>query len=153
VSSPHGLKNARLHHVGYLVSDLAAWSRRLADAFGYSVETEPIEDPQQTASVQFLRLPGDSVWLELIAPLGTPSKLDAALRRGEGLHHLCFQVENIEDAVRGLREHSMRTIAPIVPAVAFGGRRITWLTNRSGALFELVEGGAGPLNLAQSEPR
>lgn len=151
--APRGLKNARLHHVGYLVADMAESSRRLAESFGYSVETKPIDDPEQTASVQFLRLPGDSTWLELVSPLGTPSKLDAALRRGEGLHHLCFQVEDIEDAVRELKQHSMRVIAPIVPAVAFGGRRIAWLTNRSGALFELVESGDGPLNIPQRSAR
>ena len=142
-----GLKNARLHHVGYLVADPGAWARRLADAFGYVVESEVIADPVQTASVQFLRLPGDSVWLELVSPLGASSKLDRALRRGEGLHHLCFEVEDIENAVDGLRLHSMRSIAPIVPAIAFGGRRIAWLTNRSGGLFELVELGEGPLSL------
>jgi hypothetical protein len=52
-----------------------------------------------------------------------------------------------------LRRHSMRTIAPIVPAVAFAGRRITWLTNRSGTLFELVEAGEGPFCLDRAVAR
>jgi methylmalonyl-CoA/ethylmalonyl-CoA epimerase len=143
----HGLKGARLHHVGYLVADISDAAQRLVDAFGYVVETEVIADPAQTASVQFLRLAADSVWLELVSPLGSPSKLDAALRRGEGMHHLCFEVKAIEDSVDSLQRHALRAIAPILPAVAFGGRRIAWLTNSSGMLFELVEQGRGPLRL------
>lgn len=136
-----------MHHIGYLVGNISESAQRFVEAFGYVVESDSIADPEQTATVQFLRLPADSVWLELVSPLGTPSKLDAALRRGEGIHHLCFEVLDIESSVDRLRRYSIRTIAPIVPAVAFGGRRITWLTNRSGALFELVEAGEGPFCL------
>jgi methylmalonyl-CoA/ethylmalonyl-CoA epimerase len=149
---PPGLTGARLHHVGYLVADITDAARRLVDAFGYVVETEVIADPAQTASVQFLRLAADSVWLELVSPLGKPSKLDGALRRGEGMHHLCFEVKAIEDSVALLQRHAMRAVAPMVPAVAFGGRRIAWLTNSSGMLFELVEQGRGPLRLEDIVP-
>src|SRR5205823_5721955 len=103
--------------------------------------------PEQTASVQFLRLPGDPAWLELVSPLGEKSKLDAALRRGEGMHHVCFEVQDLDGSVQKLRGHLMRTTASIAPAVAFGGRRVAWLTNKSGTLFELVEAGPGPLCL------
>ena len=142
-----------MHHIGYLVGNLAESARRFVESVGYVVESDPIADPVQTATVQFLRLPSDSVWLELVTPLGNPSKLDAALRRGEGMHHLCFEVLDIESSVDRLRRHSMRAIAPIVPAVAFGGRRITWLTNRSGTLFELVEAGEGPFCLDRTGVR
>lgn len=142
-----------MHHIGYLVANISESARRFVEAVGYVVESDPIADPEQTATVQFLRLPSDSVWLELVTPLGNPSKLDAALRRGEGMHHLCFEVLDIESSVDRLRRHSMRAIAPIVPAVAFGGRRITWLTNRSGTLFELVEAGEGPFCLDRTGAR
>ena len=142
-----------MHHIGYLVGNLGESARRFVESVGYVVESDPIADPEQTATVQFLRLPSDSVWLELVSPLGNPSKLDAALRRGEGIHHLCFEVLDIESSVDRLRRHSMRAIAPIVPAVAFGGRRITWLTNRSGTLFELVEAGEGPFCLDRTGAR
>ena len=147
------MPEARLHHIGYLVANLSESARRFVESVGYVVESDPIADPVQTATVQFLRLPSDSVWLELVSPLGNPSKLDAALRRGEGIHHLCFEVLDIESSVDRLRRHSMRAIAPIVPAVAFGGRRITWLTNRSGTLFELVEAGEGPFCLDRTGAR
>jgi len=68
------------------------------------------------------------------------------------MHHLCFEVKAIEDSVALLQRHAMRAVAPMVPAVAFGGRRIAWLTNSSGMLFELVEQGRGPLRLEDIVP-
>ena len=59
-----------------------------------------------------------------------------------------IQVADIERACEQLREQSMMLIAPPVPAVAFGGRRIAWLMDGGCFLVELVEAGPGPLCLA-----
>ena len=146
-----GLTAARLHHVGYLVADIMAATSHFREAFGYVVESDVIRDQLQTASVQFLRLPGDSSWLELITPLGNPSKLDGALRRGEGLHHVCYEVPEIESSMSALRGHGLLPIAKIVPGAAFGGRRITWMMSRGGLLLELLEAGIGPLSLTRTK--
>ena len=105
-----------------------------------------IEDPQQTALVQFLRLPGADHWTELVAPNGPNSVLTAALdRKRSGPHHLCYEVDDIEAACHALRSAGMSILANPVPAVAFTGRRVAWLTDRDFLLTELVESGAGPL--------
>lgn len=139
-----GVPGARLHHTGVLVADLEAATRHFADAFGYIVETGVIDDAVQTASAQFLRLPGDSVWLELITPLGTPSKLDAALRRGGGIHHLCFQVPEIHAGIARLRQQRMLQVSEVAPGAGFGGRPIAWMMSPQGLLVELLEAGPGP---------
>ena len=135
----------RLHHIGYIVADIPAaageWERR----FGYSIETGIIEDPHQTALVQFLRLPGASHWLELVSPNGPLSKLSNALSKGEGLHHLCYETDDLEASVTSLRSHGMFPVGLPVPGVAFGGRKIAWFLDRRRMLVELVETGPGPL--------
>lgn len=137
----------RLHHTGLLVTDIAAAASGLLERFGYRSASAVIEDPLQTAQVQFLHLPGTGHWLELVAPNSKQSKLSNALRKGGGLHHLCYEVTAIEAACSHLREQAMLLLSHPAPAVAFGGRRIAWFMDRTGLLIELVEAGAGPLTL------
>lgn len=138
----------RLHHIGHLVHDLSAAAAACQANFGYRIESPVIEDPVQTALVQFLRLPGGANWLELVTPNGPNSKLSLALAKGGGLHHLCYEVDDIEAACVALRRQKMALLSTPAPAVAFTGRRIAWLLGRDRLLTELVESGPGPLNLA-----
>ncbi len=144
---PNKLIALKLHHVGHLVKDIKAASRSLTQEYGYEIESKVIEDQVQTAFVQFLRLPKSSSWLELVSPNGENSKLSAALKRGGGLHHLCYEVENIDQACTELRNRKLALLSKPVPAVAFGGRRIAWLIDSTRLLTELVEAGDGPLTL------
>jgi methylmalonyl-CoA/ethylmalonyl-CoA epimerase len=135
----------RLHHNGALVRDIPAATERYL-AIGYEKRTDVIHDPVQKAHVLFLRLPGDAVYLELIAPDGPESHLNAALDKGGGLHHLCYATDDIDAECARLRKTGMSLIRSPVPAVAFGGRRIAWLMGRDRVLTELVEAG-GPGDL------
>ena len=134
-----GVFGLRLHHVGYIVRDVAAACVSYADRFGYRIETAPVHDPLQTAVVQFLRLPGDSAYLELVAPDGPESKLAAAVGRRGGMHHVCYTCGPLEPAAALLGERGMLLFEPPKPAIAFAGRRICWLIGDDGVLVELVE--------------
>jgi methylmalonyl-CoA/ethylmalonyl-CoA epimerase len=138
---------AGLHHVGYLTGEITVAAEHFAGAFGYQIESKIIDDPIQTARVQFLRQPGATSWLELISPLGPSSKLANALAKGITLHHLCYEVSGLDACCERLRERGFLMLGPPVPAVAFDGRRIVWFMDRMRFLFELVEEGAPPLSL------
>jgi len=100
-----------------------------------------IRDPIQTAFVQFLKMPCESVCLELVAPDGEGSKLVGALKRGGGLNHLCYATEDISATCALLREKGMVVIHWPVDTVAFPRRRIAWLMGSSRVLTELVDEG------------
>jgi methylmalonyl-CoA/ethylmalonyl-CoA epimerase len=140
--------NFALHHMGYLVADIDAAAQKYVDRFGYCIESEKIEDPVQTAYVQFLRLPSQSSWLELISPNSETSKLTKALSKGGGWHHTCYEVPNIEQACENLRAQGMLTISPPVAATAFPGRKIAWVMDREKFLVELLEAKTGALSLS-----
>ena len=142
-----GSGNLRLHHIGYLVSNIEGAATHFKDVFGYLLESEIVDDPTQTAQVQFLRLPGGAEWLELIAPLGSGGKLSSALAKGGGLHHLCYEVKDIEAACLHFRERKCLMVAAPVGARAFLGRRIAWFMDNHRFLFELVEAGNPPLSI------
>jgi methylmalonyl-CoA/ethylmalonyl-CoA epimerase len=93
----------------------------------------------QTALVQFLCLPGDKAYLEFVAPDGPESRLANAVRKGGGLNHLCYAVDNLEQAIGWLEQTDMKLISPPQPAVAFAGRRICWLMGDDLLPIELVE--------------
>jgi len=130
-----------LHHAGVLVRDIPEAAARYLE-LGYQLRTEVIHDPLQTAYVQFLKLPGDTAYLELVAPDGPDSKLGNALRKGVGLHHLCYTVVDIEDACGRLSSAGWFLVSPPLPAAAFPGRRIAWLRGADRLLMELLERGA-----------
>ena len=109
---------------------------------GFDVRGPIIHDPTQTAYVRFLSQPGDSVFLELVSPDRPASKLSNALRKGGGLNHLCFAVDDIEFACQELRSRGMSLIQGPVSAAAFPGRRIAWLIGRNRIPIELVERGS-----------
>ena len=98
-----------------------------------------VHDPLQTAQVQFLSLPGEPAYLELVAPDGPASRLSGTVSKRPGLHHLCYTCGPMEETIHHLRENGLLLFSDPKPAAAFAGRRICWLMGEDGMLVELVE--------------
>lgn len=139
--------NLRLHHVGVLVADLERSVERFVRQFGFQQESDLIVDTIQTARVCFLRQPGQSHWLELVTPHGDSSKLEGALRRGPGPHHLAYETPDLDRAMADLRAQGLMPLGRPEPGAAFGGRLIAWFYGPEVGLTELVMRGPGPLEL------
>jgi methylmalonyl-CoA/ethylmalonyl-CoA epimerase len=129
----------RLHHVGCAVKEIESVCEQYVRRYGYMVSTGIIHDPLQTAHVQFLKLDGDSSYLEFVAPDGPGSKLTAAVKRGGNLNHLCYTSGPIEQAIEELEAKEMKLISDPKPGLAFAGRRICWLLGDDMLPIELVE--------------
>ena len=128
-----------LHHIGIAVRDIAQATADYHRRLGCELEGGVVHDPVQTAFIQFLRFPGDSVLIELVAPDGPQSKLTNAVKKGGGLNHVCHSTDDIESACQALQDEGMAILLDPTPAVAFGGRRIAWLMGEDRVLTELVE--------------
>ena len=129
----------KLHHVGYATKLIGPVAEQYRLRFGYEICSDVIHDPFETALVQFLRLPGDLVYLELFAPDGPESKLVSAARRGGNLNHLCYTVGQLEETISSLEKNGMRLISEPKIAMAFARRRICWLIGDDGVRIELIE--------------
>ena len=129
----------RFHHVGYATAEIAPVVDTYVRRYGYERSTEVIHDPRQTALVQFLKLPGETTYLEFVAPDGPKSKLMGVVRKGGGLNHLCYSAGVMEEAIEHLEASGMKLISDPKPAVAFAGRRICWLLGADQLPVELVE--------------
>jgi methylmalonyl-CoA/ethylmalonyl-CoA epimerase len=139
------MMNLSLHHIGIAVADISIATADYRRRLGCELQGELVHDPVQTALIQFLRLPGDSVLIELVAPDGPKSKLNNAVKKGGGINHVCHSTSDIELACRSLEQEGMVVIQEPIPAVAFGGRRIAWLMGDDQVLTELVERAATAL--------
>jgi methylmalonyl-CoA/ethylmalonyl-CoA epimerase len=126
----------RFHHIGMAVESLRAaveWLQETGDA---SPRSDPVHDPIQGVNLCFLELGGQRI--ELLEPEGSGSRVDRYVESG-GAYHICFEVENLDVALRTWRERGAFPVTKPEPAVAFGGRRVVFLLTPQRLLVELLE--------------
>jgi methylmalonyl-CoA/ethylmalonyl-CoA epimerase len=130
----------RFHHTGFVVASIAAVIESFCRAVGGSNWSQTWHDPLQCVRVAFIypSHPGDPS-VELVEPAGLGSPVEAFLEHGGGLHHLCYEVDDLDEAVRGASARGLIMIRRPQPAVAFGGRRIAWFLTREGLPIEYLE--------------
>ena len=133
------LPDLQLHHIGHAVRSIEPAAEEFRLRFGYLPASPVVHDPLQTAHVQFLQLRGERTYLELVAPDGPGSKVASAVKRGGGLHHLCYIVAALEVAIQHLEAHGMKLISDPKPGKALDGRRICWLLGGNSMPIELCE--------------
>ncbi len=127
------------HHVGVAVRNLSKAIPVYKNLFDYHLISGPFDDPIQNVSVCFLsRGEGDPV-IELVAPLGLNSPIDATLKKGGGTYHICYQVPDINAAISHLARLGSLLLSGPVPAIAFEMREIAWLMTEENLLVELVQ--------------
>lgn len=127
-----------LDHIGIAVRSIEATAARLCLLTGYVRHTAVVENSRQQVRVQFLSKPG-SLSLKLIEPAGDSSPLHGFLRRGEGLHHLCFRVGNVAEDLDRLAAAGVRVLAAPAPGEAFDDHLITFCYLGSGLNVELID--------------
>jgi len=132
----------RLHHIGFVVPSIDESIDEFRALFG-SIQVSPtFVDPIQRAKVIFL-LPeqANGTQIELVEPARDDSPASRLALQGGGLHHLCFEVQDLGAAVSRLRGQGHLVISKATPAIAFEGRRIQWIYTKVKLLIEIVEGG------------
>ena len=129
----------RLNHVAIAVADLkaaAAQYRRL----GARV-SEPAPQPEHGVTTVFIELANTKV--ELLHPLGEASPIAGFLERNPsgGIHHLCFEVDDIEAARRRLQEQGVRVLGDGRTKIGAHGKPVLFLHPKdcSGTLIELEQ--------------
>jgi methylmalonyl-CoA/ethylmalonyl-CoA epimerase len=130
----------RLNHVAVAVPDLAAAIARYRELFGADV-TSPQMLAEHGVTVAFVTL--DNTRIELITPLGPHSPIAAFLERNPsgGLHHICFEVPDIQSAARTLVAAGARILGNGRPSIGAHGLPVLFLHPKDfdGTLIELEE--------------
>lgn len=128
----------RISHLGYAVENLEAAASFYRDNFGVEIRgPEPVEEQGIVAAMFGV---GDSS-VELLQPTGPNSPVGKFLtKRGEGFHHVAFEVEDLDSALAELKEKGVELIDE-EPKTGVGGTRTAFVHPKGafGVLTELVE--------------
>lgn len=130
----------RLNHVAIAVPDLEAAARLYREVLG--AKTSPIEDqPEHGVRTVFIELPNTKV--ELLGVLGDASPIKSFLEKNPagGIHHLCYEVEDIRRARDRLKEQGARVLGDGEPKIGAHGKPVLFLHPKdfNGTLVELEE--------------
>lgn len=132
------MKVKRVNHIGIVVRNLEEVIALYRDGMGLPLAR--IEDaPGQGVRIAFL--PVGETEIELLEPLDPEGGVASYLeKRGESMHHLCFEVEDIEGALEELAAQGVRLI-DAKPRLGKHGQKLAFLHPKSthGVLIELYE--------------
>ena len=130
----------RLNHVAIAVKDLAAASAVYRDTLGAEV-SEPVAQPDHGVTVVFITLPNTKI--ELLEPLGQDSPIGKFLERNPdgGIHHVCYEVDDILAARDRLKAGGARVLGSGEPKIGAHGKPVLFLHPKDflGTLVELEQ--------------
>ena len=129
----------RLHHIAYTTDDLANKVAHFSALFGFTPIAEPVVDPVQKVRIQVLDM-GEGSLMELLEPSGEKSPVAGHLKKGGGLYHLCFEVDDIVATLVRLRETGAAfVVCEPVPAPAMDNRLVAFVVTSERDLIEFVQ--------------
>lgn len=130
----------RLNHVAIAVPDLAAASSVYRDTLGAKL-TQPQALPEHGVTVVFIDLANTKI--ELLEPLGESSTIAAFLEKNPagGMHHVCYEVDDIIAARDQLKAAGMRILGDGEPKIGAHGKPVLFLHPKDfmGTLVELEQ--------------
>jgi methylmalonyl-CoA/ethylmalonyl-CoA epimerase len=130
----------RLNHVAIAVKDLAAASAIYSGTLGAKL-SQPQSLPEHGVTVVFVELPNTKI--ELLEPLGADSPIQKFLDRNAdgGIHHICYEVEDIIVARDKLKGEGARVLGSGEPRIGAHGKPVLFLHPKDfcGTLVELEQ--------------
>ena len=130
----------KLNHVAIAVPNLAAAAEKYRDTLGAEVSA-PLPLPEHGVTTVFVTLPNTKI--ELLEPLGEGSPIAKFLERNPdgGVHHLCYEVEDISAARDKLKAQGARILGDGEPKRGAHGKPVLFLHPKdfNGTLVEIEE--------------
>ena len=130
----------RLNHVAIAVKDLAAAARTYRETLGAEV-TAPMPQPDHGVTVVFVNLPNTKI--EFLEPLGEGSPILGFLAKNPegGIHHVCYEVDDINAARDHLVREGARVLGTGEPKIGAHGKPVLFLHPKDfcGTLVELEQ--------------
>ncbi len=129
-----------LHHIGFVVASIAPAMEGFCRSLNATWDQKIFEDSNQKVRVAFLTTRIGEPQIELVEPAGDGSPVYKFLQeKGGGLHHFCYQTDQLDAELQAIRSRGAMLVKRPMPAVAFEGRRISWVLTRENLLVELLE--------------
>lgn len=133
--------NIKLDHIGIVVKNLEHSKEYYKKTYGFNPLSDIIHEPIQKVNLIFIETGhGHMPVIELITPSEVSSPVTNFLeKKGGGLHHLAYEVSDIEQAIEHFKQSGSLMVSKIVPGTGHKGRRTIWLYTAEKSLVELIE--------------
>jgi len=139
---PADLGITKIHHIAVVVRDISAALRLYRDQFGLRVD-EVLDIPYDHVTIGFL--PVGEVKIELVQPNDDTTGVARFLEnKGEGFHHVCFEVPDIQASLDGLAARGLQLIDNEARKGGEGPVAFVHPKSCGGVLVELIEAPGGP---------
>jgi methylmalonyl-CoA/ethylmalonyl-CoA epimerase len=130
----------RLNHIAIAVRDLQNAASVYKDVLGATV-SDPIRQPEHGVTIVFVELPNAKI--ELLEPLGAESPIAKFFKKNAngGLHHVCYEVDDIMAARDHLQTKGARVLGDGLPKIGAHGKPVLFLHPKDfdGTLVELEQ--------------
>ena len=130
----------RLNHVAIAVPDLTAAAKLYRETLGAEV-SQPVDMPEHGVTTVFVTLPNTKI--ELLHPLGAESPIAGFLERNAsgGIHHVCYEVDDILAARDRLKASGARVLGNGEPRIGAHGKPVLFLHPKDfcGTLVEIEQ--------------
>ena len=129
----------KLHHIGIVVKNIQESLGELTQYLDFESTTVPSLVGSQKVNICFLKT--NSVYIELIEPADPDSPIISFVKEGGGFHHLCFEVDDIQQEIDKMVKNGAHLV--VAPVKGFEDRLIAFLMlnmkKTKCNLIELVE--------------
>ncbi|HTO39677.1 MAG TPA: methylmalonyl-CoA epimerase [Rhizomicrobium sp.] len=130
----------RLNHVAIATKDIDAATKVYRDTLGATVSAK-VQQPDHGVTTVFVELPNTKI--ELLEPLGENSPIARFLEKSPngGIHHLCYEVDDIHAAVKQMKEKGATITGTGEPRIGAHGKPVVFLHPKdfNGTLIELEQ--------------
>ena len=124
----------KLHHIGYVVKDIAQYEKNLI----FEKKIKELFDPVQNSKMALYLNYTDS-WIELIQPLNEESFTYNFLQKnGSSYHHLCYEIGSESELNEVVDSQKLIKVKGPIPAILFDGRVVWFFYSRNKQIVEFV---------------
>ena len=130
----------KLNHIAIAIPSLDEATKTYKDMLGVKI-SDPVDQIDHGVKVVFIELPNTKI--ELLEPLGENSPIENFLDKNKkgGVHHICFEVEDIDSAIMNLKRDGATILGDGKAKIGAHGKPVIFLHPKdfNGALIELEE--------------
>ncbi len=127
-----------IDHIGIVVKSLDKAIEYWSEVFGYEQKTHVVENTRQKVFVVFM-YKDNSLPIKLISPVNHTSPVYRFAQKGGGIHHLCFDCNELDEELVRLRNLKLRVLTSPEPGEAFQDEKIAFLHARHLGNIELID--------------
>ena len=113
----------KLHHIGIVVQNINESLGEISNFFSFESTSLPTLVGSQKVNICFLKT--NSVYIELIEPADPDSPIISFVKEGGGFHHLCFEVDDIQQEIDKMVKNGAHLV--VAPVKGFEDRLIAFL--------------------------